>query len=50
VSWTIKRDREGGDAMVYQMTGTVEGGKLTGKTDTTMDGNPISTGWTAKRK
>ncbi len=50
VSWVIKRDREGGGAMVYKMSGQLEGGKLAGKSDTEMDGNPISSEWTAKRK
>ena len=50
VSWTIKRDRDGGGTMVYRMTGTLLDGKLTGKTEAEMDGNPITTEWSAKRK
>lgn len=50
VSWVIKRDREGGGTMLYRMSGRIEGGKLTGKTETEMDGNATSNEWTAKRK
>jgi lysophospholipase L1-like esterase len=50
VSWIIKRDRENGGVMTYRMSGKLEGGKLKGKTETEVDGNPISNEWTAKRK
>lgn len=50
VSWTIKRDRDGGGTMVYRMSGTLVDGKLTGKTEAEMDGNPLTTEWSAKRK
>lgn len=50
VSWIIKRDRDGGGTMVYRMSGTLVDGKLSGKTEAEMDGNPITTEWSAKRK
>jgi hypothetical protein len=49
-SWVIHRTREGGGKMSYRMSGEVKDGQLKGKTETEMDGNPISNEWTAKRK
>lgn len=49
-SWTIRRDREGGETMTYQMSGTIDGGKLVGVTKTEMGGNPVQIDWTAKRR
>ena len=49
-SWRVKRDRSGGEAMVYEMSGSVADGVLTGKVRTQMDGNEISRDWTARRK
>lgn len=49
-AWTIQRERAGGGTMTYEMSGTVEGGKLVGKTKTEMDGNPVELAWTAKRR
>lgn len=49
-SWTIKRDRPGGESMTYDMSGKVEGAKLVGSTKTEMGGTPVQIEWTAKRK
>jgi lysophospholipase L1-like esterase len=49
-SWVIHRTREGGGKMSYRMSGEVKDGQMKGKTETEMDGNPISNEWTAKRK
>ncbi len=49
-SWTLKRDRGDASVMIYEMSGKVENGKMAGKTQTTMDGNPITLEWTAKRR
>jgi beta-glucosidase len=50
-SWTVVRDRSNGGTMTYEMSGSVEaGGKLTGKSRTEMEGNPVEVTWTAKRR
>jgi len=49
-SWTIERDRGNGETMVYQMSGKVEGGKLTGLSKTEMNGAPVEVKWTGRRK
>ncbi len=49
-TWSVKRDRPDGGTMVYEMSGKVEGGTITAKAKTTMDGNPATMDWTAKRK
>ncbi|MHB9007324.1 MAG: platelet-activating factor acetylhydrolase IB subunit [Limisphaerales bacterium] len=48
-SWTVKRDRPDGGTMVYEMTGRVDGNQITGRSKTTMDGNPVEVDWSAKR-
>ncbi|MCE2826848.1 MAG: GDSL-type esterase/lipase family protein [Verrucomicrobium sp.] len=50
LSWTMRRDRPDGSTMVYSMSGRLVDGKIDGKTETTMDGNPVTRGWTARRK
>ncbi len=50
VSWTIRRDREGGAAMIYRMSGTVSENGLKGTTEAELDGSPITSEWTAKRR
>ncbi|MFM8358286.1 MAG: platelet-activating factor acetylhydrolase IB subunit [Verrucomicrobiota bacterium] len=50
LSWVLKRDRPGGEIMVYRMSAELDGGALKGETRTEMDGNPITLRWTAKRK
>ncbi len=49
-SWVIHRDRPSGGTMTYRMSGQVKDGKLSGRTQTELDGNPISNEWTARRK
>jgi len=50
MKFIVKRDRQQGGVMVYKMTGTVDGDKIQGTTETDMDGQPITQNWTAKRK
>jgi hypothetical protein len=50
LTWTMRRDRPDGSTMVYAMSGRLVDGKIDGKSETTMDGNPISRAWTARRK
>ena len=50
VRWTMKRDRQGGSAMTYEMSGVLEGEILAGKASTDMDGSPITIDWKAKRR
>ncbi len=49
MSFTVKRDRPDGGTMVYQMTGKLVDGKIQGTTKTEMDGNPMSSEWSAQR-
>ncbi len=50
-SWTVKRDRPGGAAnMVYQMKGVLSGNELKGETKAQLDGNEVTSPWTAKRE
>jgi lysophospholipase L1-like esterase len=49
-SWTVKRDRPGGGTMTYDMNGKLENGAITGAAKAEMDGNPITSPWSAKRK
>ncbi len=49
-SWTVKRDRPDGQSMIYQMSGKVAGGELAGSAKASMDGNDITTSWTARRE
>lgn len=48
-SWTVKRDRPGGGSLTYEMSGKLEGNQITGRTKTSMDGNPVEADWSAKR-
>ncbi len=50
LTWTMRRERTDGSTMVYSMSGRLVDGKIDGKSETTMDGNPISRAWTARRK
>lgn len=50
LKFTVKRDRPQGGFMIYKMTGTVDGDKIQGTTETEMDGQPVSQSWSAKRK
>ena len=49
-SWTVKRDRPDGQSMVYKMSGKISGGELAGSAKASMDGNEITTSWTARRE
>jgi SAM-dependent methyltransferase len=50
LKFTVRRDRQGGGAMVYKMSATVEGDQIKGGAEADMDGQPVKTEWTAKRK
>jgi beta-glucosidase len=49
-SWTVRRDRPDGGVMVYRMTGTLEGDKITGKVTTELNGSETTADWSARRK
>lgn len=49
-SWIVKRDRPSGEVMTYTMAGTIENGEMKGTVKAVLDGQDISTEWTAKRK
>jgi lysophospholipase L1-like esterase len=48
--WTVRRDRPNGGTMVYQMSGTLSDGKISGSTSTTLDGQEMKSPWSAERK
>ena len=48
-TWTVRRDRPDGGAMVYQMRGQLENGAITATASTTIDGQEQTAPWTAKR-
>jgi hypothetical protein len=50
LDFTVKRDRPQGGVMIYKMTGTVEGSQIKGSTETDMDGQNVTSDWSAKRK
>lgn len=50
VSFSIKRARESGGTMVYDIRGTFEGGRLSGKATTSLEGNAVTIDWSAKRR
>ncbi len=50
LKFTVRRDRQAGSAMVYKMSGTLEGDQIKGTTETSMDGQSVSESWSAKRK
>lgn len=50
LNFTIKRDRPDGSMMVYKMTATLSGDKLTGSAETEMDGNTMTLPWRAERE
>jgi lysophospholipase L1-like esterase len=49
-SWVIQRERPNGGRMTYKMSGTVEGEKLKGRTETEFNGNAMANDWSARRK
>lgn len=49
VSWKVRRDRDDGTTMVYEMTGKLDNGRLAGKAQTEMNGSPVVVEWTARR-
>ena len=49
-TWTVKRDRPDGSIMTYRMSGRLAGNKITGTAQTEMNGNEITSEWSAKRK
>ena len=49
-TWTVKRDRADGSIMTYRMSGKLDGDRITGTAKTEMDGNEITSEWSAKRK
>jgi len=48
-TWTVRRDRPDGGAMVYQMRGQLENGAITATASTTVDGQEQTAPWTAQR-
>ena len=50
LKFTVRRDRQSGGAMIYKMSGTLEGDQIKGTTETSMDGQNVSQSWSAKRK
>ncbi len=52
MKWTIKRDRpDNGGTMTYEMTASVEAdGAIKGTAKTKLDGNEMTSPWSAKRK
>jgi lysophospholipase L1-like esterase len=48
-TWTVRRDRPDGGAMVYQMRGRLENGAITATASTTVDGQEQTAPWTARR-
>ena len=50
LKFTVKRDRPTGGSMVYEMTGTVDGDSIKGSTKTQMDGQDLTSEWSATRK
>jgi SAM-dependent methyltransferase len=50
MNFIVRRNRPSGGVMVYRMSGTVEGDEIKGKTETDMDGQPVTEEWSAKRK
>jgi lysophospholipase L1-like esterase len=48
-SWTVRRNRPDGGAMVYQMQGRLENGAITATASTTVDGQEQTSPWTARR-
>ena len=49
-SWTVRRERPEGGTMTYQMRGTVENNRITGKATTEMEGTSITIDWSARRR
>ena len=49
-SWTVKRDRPDGTTMTYEMAGKVADGALTGQAKAKLNGNDVTSAWSAKRK
>jgi len=50
LKFTVKRDRQSGGTLIYQMTAKVNGDTLDGKTTAEMDGQKLESTWSAKRK
>ena len=50
LKFTVRRDRPQGGTMVYELKATLDGGKLKGTSETTMDGQSASQQWWAQRK
>ena len=48
-SWTVTRDRANGGTMTYRMSGKLVDGQLVGVAKTEMDGNEVTSDWSAKR-
>lgn len=49
-SWTVKRDRANGGTMVYKMSGGLENGQIKGIVKADVDGQEMTTEWSARRK
>jgi len=50
IKMTVKRDRPEGGSVVYEMTGSWEGGEMKGTAETDMFGQKATANWSAKRK
>lgn len=50
IKLTVKRDRPDGGSVVYEMTGSWEGGEMKGIAEADMFGQKATANWSAKRK
>lgn len=50
VKFSVKRERPDGGAMVYEMTGKVEGSVMKGSTTADMGGEKVTQDWEAKKQ
>ncbi|MBI4663781.1 MAG: hypothetical protein HY735_33690 [Verrucomicrobia bacterium] len=49
-SWTVKRDRADGSMVTYRMSGKLADGKIVGVAKATIEGQEITSEWSARRK
>jgi lysophospholipase L1-like esterase len=50
LNWTVQRDRPNGGTMTYRMSATIKDGRISGMTETDLDGQTIKLPWSAERK
>ena len=50
VSWTVKRDRPDGSSVTYRMSGKLENGKITGVAKANLEGQEVTSEWSARKK